>query len=162
MFFFSRHIFYYSRILKYTLVQLQYKYTVLQCLGGRDTAAHYALVDITSYKVVYIHTYQLVYTAFALSLSVFFTKGPSSCVLKIQKDHAASIYRESGFVPPAFTSFLAKGGREPTRPPTYIQPFETFFLAFTGLSEYIYIYREHTTHTKFSLLFLSLYSVLHK
>ena len=42
---------------------------------------------------------------------------------------------ESGLVP-AFTSFLAKGGREPTRPPTYIQPFETFFLAFTGLSEY--------------------------
>ena len=43
--------------------------------------------------------------------------------------------QKSGLVP-AFTSFLAKGGREPTRPPTYLQPFETFFLAFTGLSEY--------------------------
>ena len=140
MFFFSRHIFYYYRILKYTLVYIYYSTTVLlliQCLGGRDTILQSILLVI-KYQYTYIHSqYTLLYRI--LSLSVFFTKGPSSCVLKIQKAHAASIYRESGFVPPAFTSFLAKGGREPTRPPTYIQPFETFFLAFTGLSEYIYI-----------------------
>ena len=137
MFFFSRHIFYYSRILKYTLVYIYYSTTVLlliQCLGGRDTILQSILLVIKN-QYTYIHSqYTILYRILSLSLSVFFTKGPSSCVLKIQKA-CTSMEQKSGLVP-AFTSFLAKGGREPTRPPTYIQPFETFFLAFTGLSEY--------------------------
>ena len=55
MFFFSRHIFYYYRILKYTLVYILYYSITTYIVSWRPR--YYTLVDITSYKVlVYIHT----------------------------------------------------------------------------------------------------------